>query len=558
METGVKPASRLRDLFRGDSADILAIVIYAGSAGILSLAVPLGVQLVVNTVALGVLQQQLVVLTSITFFVVLLMGGMRVLQLQTAEHFQRRLAARIALKLSHSLPRALPSQLNETFGPDYINKFMELFSVQKSAAELLLETSKVIFQLAVGFILLSIYHPFFLIISLTLSIIVVLIIFFSHSYALRTSLKESDGKYRVLSWLEDITWAEVLFRSPIAQRYAASKTELLIGEYLSSRASHFLVLQIQNILAYILQAIGFAVVLGVGGYLVGKGQLTLGQLVAAELVLTTVLVALLRGAKQLENYYDLGASLEKLSHLLDCDIEEEKKSIPLKSHGSAELIIRETSYSDKTLLNCVGLSVKNGEEVAILGQHGSGKSLLADMIYGVVPLSSGEILIDGHAIEDLSFSQLRSAVALVRSPELLQATIEDNLKLGDENITRSDIRGVLNQVGLLDSILKLPDGLGTPINSNTRLLSAGQSVRLAIARALVRKPRLLILDGILDLIHGEQRKDLVKALTSKSSNCTLIVFTADRDLAEIFSKRYYLDSGVITSSERTLGSKVIK
>lgn len=316
MEKHVPPWQRVREAFHGDGQEITAVLLYGVLAGILSLAVPLTVQMVVNTVALGALQQQLMLLTVVTFVLVLATGVVRIFQVHIAEGYQRRIAARIALALSYLLPKRSITSLKSEYGADYMNRFMEVFTVQKGVAGLLLDSTKVIFQITVGIVLLSFYHPFFLLIALSLSAAVTALLFFTHRRGHDTSYAESDAKYGVLAWLEDLASHDHADKSDGYLKTTIQKTESLLTEYLRHRRSHFVILQSQKMFAYLLQAIAFAVVLGTGGRLISEGKLTLGQLVAAELVLASVLNAFLSGAKQLENYYDLGAGLEKLSQLL--------------------------------------------------------------------------------------------------------------------------------------------------------------------------------------------------------------------------------------------------
>lgn len=413
MEKKVPPWQRVREAFHGDGQEVLAVLLYGMLGGILSLAVPLTVQMVVNTVALGALQQQLTLLTAATFCLVLLTGVVRVFQVYLAEGYQRRIAARIALTLSYLLPSRTTSSLKNEYGPDYMNRFMEVFTVQKGVASLLLDSTRVVFQIAVGLTLLSLYHPFFLVISLLLLAAVTSLLFLTNRRGHHTSYAESDAKYRILGWLELLAEENSMDGCQDRIKSSVQQTESLLSEYLRHRRSHFIVLQSQKIFAYVLQAVAFAVVLGTGGRLIADGQLSLGQLVAAELVLASVLNAFLVGVKQLENYYDLGAALEKLSQLLEggADVESQNGQSFASTFPTLEeitdVIRRETSVASAL---GKGRSLRNLLVVSVAGALG---------LIGVLIFAPWVQTVEGHG-KMVAFSP-------TERPQVVEAPVEGRI-----------------------------------------------------------------------------------------------------------------------------------
>ncbi len=524
MSQSLEPSFRkVFGIFRGETPEILAITVYAAAAGILSLAVPLSVQMVVNTIALGSLQQQLVVLTSGTLFLILLMGAVRLLQQLSTEQIQRRLAVRISLSLANTLPGVRHSFFPERSGPEYVNRFMEVFAVQKNSAELLLETTKILFQIALGLILLSAYHPIFLLAAVIISLLCIVGVLATRSRGLRTSYAESDAKYSVLSWLEDICAAPSLFRSPRGREYANARTSALLEGYLQNRASHFRLLQGQSAFVFVLQGVAFAWLLGMGGTLVAESQLTLGQLVAAELVLASVLNAVTKGTKQLENYYDLWTSAEKLSGLMQCG----GPLLPIESVSELDAGINVKVREVKLPGSVASFDIPAGAKVGI-----AGNSLLADILAGERSAGSGSVHLDSLPIEEIPQAQLHEEVILLRTPALVHGTIEENLRLGLADLEFAEIRKAVEAVGLLQAVESLPERWKTPLHPGTQLLSAPMIVCLNIARALLARPRLLVVDALLDSIHGELRDRLLAGL--QTSPATIVVFTRDETLLSRF------------------------
>ena len=139
--------------------------------------------------------------------------------------------------------------------------------------------------------------------------------------AVSSGIDESKMKYKLTAWLEDLMRCQRAFKTGGGAEFAVDRANLLTANYLSSRRSHFSILFRQITFVLALQAIAGTVLLGGGGWLVIRGQLSLGQLVAAELIVTTILTSLAKLGKHLEGFYDVVASVDKLGALIDLDVE---------------------------------------------------------------------------------------------------------------------------------------------------------------------------------------------------------------------------------------------
>ena len=541
------PWTRLFRLLKVERRDIGVVVTFALWVGVLSLATPIAVESLVNTVALGALLQPLVVLTLLLLACLCLAAALRALQAVAAEVIQRRIFARVVADLSYRLPRVRVEALDGRHGPELVNRFFDVMTVQKTSAVLLLDGVAVVLQTVIGLVILGFYHPALLGYDILLLGAISLVVFGLGRGGVRTSINESYAKYAVANWLQEMVRHPTAFKISGGYNYAMERAERLAVEFFAARKAHFRIVLRQNVAALLLQAVASTVLLGLGGWLVIGGQLTLGQLVAAELIVTVIVGSFTKLGKQLEAYYDLMSSVDKLGHLTDLPVERADGVALPDKQGPASLEIRDLAFAydpSRPVLKNVTFSLRPGERVALVGPSGSGKSTLADLAFGLRPAHHGYVLIDGIDIRELALADLRSAIAIVRGGEIIEATVADNVSLGRPGVSPDHVRDALHQVGLLDEILAFPEGLSTPLTTTGAPLSQGQLRRLLIARAMASRPRLLIVDETIDAIDVEARDEVMRALFDAQAPWTLLVISHADDMIERCERVIVLRNGV--------------
>jgi len=530
------PWKRLLVLLRPDTADIRLVIAFALAIGILNLTVPLVTMAVVNTVAFGTLIQQLIVLCVALMVALLIAGALIALQYLLVEYIQRRIFIRVATELSYKLPRVDVKAFDQRYGPELVNRFFDVLTVQKSSATLLLDGVSLLLQMTIGMVLLAFYHPLLLGFDLLLIGSLVVWVVLLGRGGMRTAIWESIAKYRVAGWMEEIARHPVAFKLAGGPRLAWERAEQLTRQYLEARQRHFRVLLRQYGFMIFLYIFFNTLLLALGGSLVIQGQLTLGQLVATEIVVNLILATFLKMIKYLEAFYDLLAGTDKLGQLLDLPSESLLGEHHIAHSRGATVHLHNVTFTYRgqkwPALRELNLSIEPGERIALIGPNGAGKSTLADVLFGLRVPESGWVEIDGIDIRSLRLDSLREYVALVKGVEIIEGTVLDNLRMGRDEISLIQIRKVLEKVGLLETILAFPEGLNTPLWGDGKPLSLGQASRLMIARAILGEPRLLIVDEALDHIDEQGRPQVLATLLDRTQPWTLILITHVLDLAQ--------------------------
>ena len=531
------PVGRLWQFLRSEKGDMWLLVSYTVIAGLLALVVPLTAQALVNTIAANVLLQPLVVLSLLVLVGLVLAGVLQLMRLTLVETLQQRFFARIALQLADKLPRLQTVSLRGEYAPELVNRFFDTLTVQKALSKLLIDGLASLLQAIVGLVLLGFYSPYLLGLDIMILVFMAFIIGVLGTGGLRTSLKESKEKYHVAEWLEDMARCHIDLKLHGANGYLLHRADNAVLGYIKARQSHFRVLWRQALGNYLFQAVASAAVLAVGGWLVINRQLTLGQLVASQIVVVSLLAAMDKLVRQADQVFDLLTGMEKVGHVLDMPTERVggvRMEIPSANDPAPTLNIREVRFSyapgsQPETLSGIALTLKPGERACLVGESGAGKSTLSALIAGLETPTHGEITVNGVDVRDADLTDLRRVLTLVNTDDaLFEGTVEENVAVGRAFVSHADVREALEIVQMGSDIARLPDGLSTRLTSGGQPLSRGQRQRVLIARALAGRPRLLVLDEaftgmdeamvtrVLDGIYAPERTWTVLSVSHKA------------------------------------------
>ncbi|MEZ5399923.1 MAG: ABC transporter ATP-binding protein [Bryobacteraceae bacterium] len=548
--------ARTLPLLRAERGGLAVALVYSVAIGLLSLALPVAVQALVNTVAFGSVLQPVVVLAALVTGALAASALLYVLRAIVLETVQRRIFARQASAVLDSLLRFQVDAVDGQHVPELVNRFLDVTTVQKSATILLIDGLTVAMQTLAGVLLLAAYHPYLLVFDLVLVFFIVLVVLGLGRGAVRTAIDESRAKYDVLAWLEEVARHSVTLRSSDGARMATDEANRLVLGYLHHRGRHFRVLIRQIAGTQLLQAVALASLLGIGGYLVIGGELTLGQLVAAELVVSLAVGSFAKFGKSLETFYDLQAALDKLSHITGLPLEDGSTgSLHAGSRpGPAALRFAGVgfSYGSRPILSGAQAEIRPGEKIAIHGRNAAGKSTLLDLFYGLRDPQQGSLELDGIDYRHIAKDDLRSAAMLIRGAEILPGTIAQNVTLG-RDVPAGELKHALEHAGILQAVQDLPKGWDTQLTPSGRPLAPSEALRLTFARAILHKPRLLLVDEALDAIDDLHLEGhLVQTLFDPKAPWTLIAATERPSLWPHFDRVYGLADGALHNDAAAL------
>jgi len=554
----LKPLTRLWTMLAAERPDIRIVLVFALFVGLLALATPLAIEMLVSTVAFGHSLQPIVVLAVILFAFLAFSAIVQAVEKYVVELIQRRLFVRIAGDLAYRLPRVRRDALDGQFAPELANRFFDVATVQKVVATLLVDGLDLVMVTVAGMIVLALFHPLLLGLQLILLTLVLFALFVLGRGGIASSIKESKTKYAMAAWLEGLARCSHAHKYEGGNEFAIEHADRITRAYLTARQVHFRVLFRQIVFGLGLYAVGSAVLFGVGGYLVIQGQLSLGQLVAAELIVAIILGSVTKLGKHLESFYDLMASVDKLGVLFDLPLERQDGllSLPgnaLPGNGGVELRLRNLFYGyrdGQTVLENINLKIESGSSVGIYGPSGCGKSTLAELLFGLRRATSGNIELDGVDADDLRPDVLRRHVSLVGPIEVIDGTIAENVHLDRGKVNSTAVHEALRRVDLLDDVFLLPDGLETELTATGAPLSESQQRRMVLARAIAGRPRLLIIDTLVDALPDEDALKLLSILSGKEFSWTLIVLSGRRQILDCCDRIVNLDGGKSDPKDR--------
>lgn len=525
------PLRRFLSILKPEASDIRSVVIFAIFVGILSLTTPLAVEALVNTIAFGRYLQPLLVLSLIVFVFLAFRASISILMTVVVEILQRRIFVRVVDDISMRLTRVPLSYLKSHHGPELVNRFFDVVTVQKVTAKLLLESLMLFLQTVIGLTVLAFYHPFLLGYDIGLMVLMAVVLFIIGRGAIKSAKKESYLKYETAAWLQEIVRHPTTFKFNGGLGFALNRADELAGKYIQARRDHFRTLIRQYTFSMMMQAIAATVLLGLGGYLVIDGQLTLGQLVAAELIVTVILGSFAKIGKDLESFYDLMASVDKLGKLFDLPGEaaDRLQMTPREGPAAIELVdLKFLSGSGKKL----SAKIAPGSNVAISGKAGSGKTKVIETIAGLHSPVDGYALVNDFRVDLIGAASLQSQLAFINDIEIFEGTIEENLRLGRAEIDSGAINDIFANLGMQEAVTSMNDGYKTRLSVSGFPLATCQAVRLVLARGLISKPPALLIDSLLDRLADDDLQVVLDQLDKFAGDTTILIATGRKAIAD--------------------------
>ncbi|MGF1541953.1 MAG: peptidase domain-containing ABC transporter [Pleurocapsa sp.] len=311
-----------------------------------------------------------------------------------------------------------------------------------------------------------------------------------------------------------------------------------------------------QVFSSIIEVVATTAVLWLGAWQVINNQLTIGQLVAFNMLLANVISPFQRLTVLWNQLQEVIIAVERINDVLDAKPEEELEKQQRQIIGSIQghialenVTFRYHPDSDRNILENLNFEIQPGQTIALVGRSGSGKSTLAKLILGLYVPTEGRILIDGHDLTTISLRSLRSQIGVVdQSNFLFGGTIRENISISHPEASIEAITEAATQAGANEFIEKLPLGYDTPIGERGGTLSGGQCQRLAIARALLGNPRLLILDEATSNLDAESERIIQNNLSTIVKGRTNIIIAHRLSTIRHADLILVLDQGIIIES----------
>ncbi|MBE0392807.1 ABC-type bacteriocin/lantibiotic exporter with double-glycine peptidase domain [Flavobacterium sp. 7E] len=523
------PLKRFYNLLALDKKDIYQLFFYAIFAGLVSLSLPLGIQAIINFIQSGRVSVSWIVLIFLVVVGVGLVGILSLMQLRITENLQQKIFVRSSFEFAVRLPKIKFEELYNTYPPELANRFFDTMTIQKGTSKLLIDFSAALLQIIFGVILLSLYHPYFILFGIMLIILLYFIFKLSYIPGLETSLKESKNKYKVAQWLQEMARNNYSFRNQLNFDYGLQKNDKLVSEYLNYREKHFNIIRRQFSQLIIFKIIITASLLSIGGFLVVSQQMNIGQFVAAEIIILLVINSVEKIILGLETFYDVLTSVEKIGQVTDLYLEEEYDNESMNyCYADISLETENLQFkfpdSKNASLKAISLKVEQGERIIIDGENGSGKTTLIRVLSGLLKPTAGSFYINDDTFKKIDLKQYRSQIgSVIYGESPFEGTYLENITFNDPNISQEDLKWAIEGVQLSSFIKSLPNSLDTAIYPEGRQLSSSNAQKILLARSIIHKPKILFYEDPTDKMDDQIANAIIDFITAKEHKWTIIV-----------------------------------
>lgn len=551
MSVNKNPVTRILKLVALEKKEITSVYFYAILKGLIQLSLPLGVQSIIGFVLGASMRASLFVLIALVVSGVLATGIMKVNQMKLIEKIEQKIFVRYSFAFATHIPKLNLKKADSYYLPELVNRFFDIPVLQKSLSKILLDIPTATIQILFGLLLLSFYHPAFILFGLVLIMLLWLIMRYTGSRGLQTSIEESNYKYKVAGWLEEMARVVKSLKLSKSAGLHIHKTDELVTNYLDARNSHFRILLLQYNVLVIFKTVITAAMLTVGTLLLVKQQLNIGQFIAAEIIILMILASVEKLIMTLGSMYDTLTSVEKIGNLTDKPVEEAgSMMLPVSGSGmSMEMKNLCFSYDDETdVLHNISLRIEPGETVCISGNESSGKSTLLKVMAGIYSGFKGSFLYNDLPFANYDPASLRSQMGvLLNQHDIFHGTLRDNILMGNTADSMDKVFAYANRLGLNDYISTLKAGYDTLLDPTGKRLPRSVTCKILLLRALVGEPRLLLLEEPWMNFEEEYQQTVINLLAGLKET-TVIVVTNDQRFRDLCDKLIHVQDGSVSVS----------
>lgn len=546
--TPSNPLNRIAQLVKLHKKEVVSIYLFSMLSGLINLSLPLGVQTIIGLVMGATMVSSIYVLIFFVVLGVFLVGLLQLNQMKIIETIQQRVFASYAYTFADTIPRMDLKKMDHYFIPEKVNRFFDTVNIQKGFAKLLLDIPIASVQIVFGILLLALYHPLFIILGIFLIILLFLIFKMTSRRGIATSIQESNYKYEVVGFFNEIGRTLKSFKFSQGSDLNLEKTNAHTRGYLEARTQHFHVLLFQYKTLIFFKVSLTVLMLTLGTYLLIEQQLNIGEFIAAEIVILMVIGAVEKLITSLDSAYDVITGLEKIASVTESPLEH-SGTMDLNANKGLEIQLADFSFSfdaDKKVLDSINLQLLPGQKVSITGPEGSGKSMLLRILTGNYQDFHGSFQINHFPIHNYSLKSLRKHTGiLLHGQEIFGGSLWENISLGQKEITDEVILQKANELGFKDLLNHFPSGFETKIEPIGKKTPQTIIRKILLLRALCGNKKLLLLEEPWAGLESQNKETIKKYLLNLPADTTVVVVSDDADFNRLTDQQINMRHGKI-------------
>lgn len=547
----VHPFKRFIQLLRPEKSLVFTIYIYAIFAGLISLSLPLGIQAIINLIMGGQVSTSWIILVVLVILGIIVNGYLQVRQLTINEVLQQKIFSRASFEFAYRIPRFKIDQIKKQYLPELINRFFDTMSVQKGLSKILIDFSTAFFQIIFGLLLVSFYHPFFIVFSFFLIILIFLIVRLTGPKGLKTSLIESNYKYETAHWLEELARNVESFKMAGESTLPLEKNDGNTEAYVKARKKHFNVIINQFSLMIGFKAVVAAGLLLIGGILVIEQQMNIGQFVAAEIIVILIINSVEKIIFTIESVYDVLTAVEKIAKVTDLPLEEFLSGDkPLDESEGMNIKIRNINFTDyetgHLFLNDINLDIKSGEKVAIAGSSNAGKSILLQFICGWYSNYTGNILYNNTSLQELNLTDIRRQIGdCMTTASIFQGTIEENISIGSPLSNFKELQKAASITGLDQYLEHNKNGYQQMLYPGDKTFPKKVVQQILWTRGILGNKSMILWEDVFGTTSRQEKMKFVDYLIDDKNQKTTLLITNDMEILEKCDRVIGMENGQI-------------
>lgn len=531
------------NILKLDKKDISSIYIYAILAGLVQLSLPLGIQTIISFVMAGSISTSIVILIIMVVIGTFFNGLLQIRQMQIIEKVEQKIFVRYSLAFSDQLPNLNIEKLDNYYLPELVNRFFDTTSLQKGLDKILLDIPASLIQIFLGLILLAFYHPIFIGFGAVLLLIIILIIRFTSFQGLTTAMQASDYKYAIAAWLQEMARVVKSFKYYKGTTLHMHKTDKLVGGYVDARTSHFKILLTQYWSLITFKILITAAMLIVGAILLVNQQINIGQFIAADIVIISIMASVEKLMSNLDKIYDALTSVEKLSKIIDAEQEKSGHLHLAVANKGVAIEFKEVHFSYPSgteVLNNFNCQLSAGQIVHVAGSSGAGKSTLLRLLTGAYQNFSGHIMIDNVPIGNYSIGSIRAQTGILLSQQdIFHGTLWENITMGNQSTTVEQVMELAKLIGLQYFIQSNALGFDVVLDPQGKRLPQKVVQNILLVRALLGQYRLLLLEEPFNHLNEEERNKVLQYI-KKEKAATVIITSIDSNISSYCDHVLYI------------------